>query len=82
MNLELYWNCTSPAPGVVDVEGIVHNTSDGEVRFVELDLVGVNGSRMVSETRAAVDPAVLSLNQTAPFVLRLGTLGSETQLDL
>jgi hypothetical protein len=81
-NLELYWNCTSPAPGIVDVEGIVHNTSSGDVHFVDLDLVGVGSQGVVSEAKASVQPVVLSLNETAPFLLRAQGGGPETQFDL
>ncbi len=81
-NLELYWNCTSSASGVVDVSGIVHNTSDGDVRFVDLNLVGVSGRRVVSEAKTSVQPVVLSLNETAPFLLQVHSGDPGAQFDL
>jgi hypothetical protein len=83
-HLELYWNCSRPGPGVLRFEGVAHQTgSPQEVRFLELELVGVNGAeRSVSQARAALSDILLHTNQTAPFRLDVRTAGSEVRFDL
>ncbi|HTU00498.1 MAG TPA: hypothetical protein VMG58_01730, partial [Candidatus Sulfotelmatobacter sp.] len=55
----------------------------GEVRFLELELVGVNDrDRTVSEARAAVPAIVLRANDVSPFRLELRPAGTEVRYDL
>lgn len=82
-DVEVYWNCTHPEQGTLDMDGLVHNFGGREVRFVELNLVGVGPrGNTVSETTTSLPDIVLHLNQTSPFDLRLRTAGSETRFDL
>ncbi len=82
-DVEVYWNCTRPEQGTLDVDGVVHNFGGRDVRFVELDLVGVDArGHSVSEATTSLPIIVLHLNQTEPFHLRLRTAGSEVRFDL
>ena len=80
----LYWNCIRPAADLLRVEGVAQNPwSPQEVRYLELELVGVNREeRIVSETKGAVPNVFLGTNQTTPFRLDLRTAGGEARFDL
>ena len=80
----LYWNCVSPEPGILRVEGVVQQAgSMQEVRFLELDLIGVDArERSVSQTSTALADFLLRTNQVSPFELGLRTQGTEVRLDL
>jgi hypothetical protein len=80
----LYWNCTRPDPAVVQVSGLAFNPwSDQPIRFLELELVGVDPrERSVSEARAEAPDIQLFTNQSTPFRLDLRTTGTESRLDL
>jgi len=80
----LYWNCSRPATDLLRVDGVAQNPwSSQEVRFLELELVGVDGQdRIVSEAAAAVPDFLLGTNQISPFRLDLRTVGGEVRFDL
>ncbi len=79
----VYWNCTQPEPGVVQVDGVVQNTGGREVWYAEVNLVGADvRDASVSQASGSVPDATLITNQIAPFHLRLRTAGSERRLDL
>lgn len=80
----LYWNCTRPEPGVVRVEGVAQNPwASQEVRFLELEVVGVDArERYVSQASTALPNFLLGTNQISPFHLDLRTVGSEVRFDL
>lgn len=80
----LYWNCTQPEPGVLRLDGVAQNPhSPQEVRFLELDLAGVDAQdRFVSETKGAVRNFLLRLNEISPFQLDLRLAGTEVRFDL
>jgi len=82
-DVEVYWNCTRPEPGLVELDGVVHNIGGRDVRFVELNLVGVDArGHSVSQTTTSLSDVVLTINQTSPFHLRLRTAGTEMRFDL
>lgn len=80
----LYWNCTRPEADLLRVDGVAQNPwSSQEVRFLELELVGVDREdRVVSETKGAVPNILLGTNQISPFRLDLRTVGGEARFDL
>ena len=83
-HVELYWTCSAPAPGVLEVDGIAQNRwAAQEVRFLEFDLVGVNDrDRTVSDARADLPAILLHTNEVSPFRLTLKTAGTEARYDL
>jgi hypothetical protein len=83
-HVAIYWNCERPEPGVLRVQGVAHNPwSQQDVRFLELDLVGVDArERSVSEASTALADYLLRTNQIAPFQLDLKTQGAEVRFDL
>ena len=83
-HVALYWNCERPEPGVLRVQGVAHNPwSQQDVRFLELDLVGVDSrERSVSEASTALADFLLRTNQISPFQLDLKTQGTEVRYDL
>ncbi len=80
----LYWNCSRSEANMLRLDGVAQNPwSPQAVRFLELELVGVNGEdRVVSEAKGEVRDAMLRTNQISPFRLDLRTVGSETRFDL
>lgn len=81
--MEVYWNCTRPEPGLLELDGVVQDVGGRDVRFVKLNLVGVDPrGYSVSQTTASLPDIVLHLNQTSPFHLRLRTAGNEARFDL
>jgi hypothetical protein len=80
----LYWNCTRPAADLLRVDGVAQNPWwPQEVRYLQLELVGVNGEdRIVSETKAALEDVFLGTNEISPFRLELRTAGGEARFDL
>lgn len=79
----VYWNCTQPEPGVVEVDGVVQNVGSPEVRYPELNLVGVDSrNSSVSQASTSLSDAMVTTNQIAPFHLQLHPAGSEQRLDL
>jgi hypothetical protein len=66
------------------VEGVAQNPwASQEVRFLELELVGVDGQeRSVSEAATAVPDFLLRTNEISPFHLDLRTAGTEVRFDL
>ncbi len=80
----LYWNCTRPEPGILQVEGLAFNPwTDQPVRFLEFDLVGVDSrERTVSQVEGEARDFLLGTNQNTPFRLDLRTSGTEIRFDL
>ncbi len=80
----LYWNCTRPESGILRVDGIAHNPwSPQAIRFLELDLVGVDDrDRQVSATSAALPAILLWTNEVSAFRLDLKIAETETRFDL
>jgi hypothetical protein len=80
----LYWNCTRPDPGILQVEGLAYNPwTDQPVRFLEFDLVGVDTrERTISQVAGEAPNFLLRANQSTPFRLDLRTSGAEIRFDL
>ena len=78
----VYWNC-SPGPDEVRVEGVAQNTQGGEIKFLELELVGVDRrDHAVSSTTTALKDIILHTNQTSSFASQLKPAGTEARYDL
>jgi hypothetical protein len=81
--VELFWNCTRPAPDKLLLQGIAANPAQSEVRSLEFILVGVDArGREVSEARDAGPGFILATMQSAPIRLELRTTGKEIRFDL
>ncbi len=82
-DLNVYWNCSQPEPGLVQVDGVVQDRGDRGVKFIELSLVGVNSrDGSVAQAKTSLPDTVLYTNQLSPFRLGLQTVGSEARFDL
>ena len=82
-DVEIYWNCTQPEPGLVEIDGVVQNVGGRDVKFMELNLVGVDSrDYSVSEATTALPEIDLTINETSPFQMRLRAIGSEVRFDL
>lgn len=83
-HVALYWNCTRPEAGTVEVSGLAFNPWSGQpIRFLELEIVGVgSGEGTVSEAGTQAPDIELLTNQSTPFQLTLRTTGAETRFDL
>jgi hypothetical protein len=80
--IELYWRCTGDA-GTLRVDGVAVNRWAGEVRFLELELIGVNAQgRTVTATRGETADILLHTKQSSPFRLDLRIAGTEARHDL
>jgi hypothetical protein len=79
----VYWNCTRPEPGALQVDGVVQNTGGGVVQFAEVELVAVDAQdRTIASVRSAVRDVQIETNQISPFQLGLRTVGAEARSDL
>jgi hypothetical protein len=83
-HVALYWNCTQPEPGLLQLAGRAFNPwSDQPVRFLELELVGVDDrEHTVSGAKAEAADLQIYTNQSTPFQLDLRTAGTEVRFDL
>jgi len=82
-DVDVFWNCTQPESGLVEVDGVVQNTGGRDVKFMELNLVGVDPRNYsVSQATASLPDTVLSTNQISPFRMSFRTVGSEARFDL
>ncbi len=82
--VELFWNCTRPAPDTLLLEGVAFNPWSGaDIRFLEFDLVGVDArGATVTEASAAARDLIFGMMGSTPFQLALRPTGSETRFDL
>ena len=83
-HVELAWTCTQAEPGRLEVRGVARNRGHAEeVRFLELELVGVSAQeRTMSQAGTAVPAIVLRTNEASPFRLELRPVGTEVRYDL
>lgn len=82
-DVELYWNCLPPGPGVLRIEGAVHDWGGREVRFFEIEADGLGGEgRYASTASASLPDAVLEINQVSRFQLSLRDIRGRTRVDL
>jgi len=79
-----YWNCLQPEPDLVRLDGIVANQWNGQpVKFLEWELVGVNGAgRAVSGAKVESKAILLMTNQYTQYQIDLRTSGTEVRFDL
>lgn len=81
-DVTVYWKCVNE-PALVRFEGVVQNTKGGRVKFVELELGGVDQrNRYVSDASTALSDVILYPNQISPFVMQLRPSGGEGRYDL
>jgi hypothetical protein len=82
-DVSVFWNCTQPAPAVLQVDGVVQNIGGGTVRFARVEIVSVDArGRTIASVRADVQDQMLQTNQISPFQLSLRTVGAEARFDL
>ncbi len=82
-DVEIYWNCSQPEPGVVEMHGVVQNVGGRDVKFMELNLVGVGpGDSSVSQATVSLPAIDLGSYGNSPFHLQVRTIGSEARFDL
>ncbi len=82
-DVEIYWNCSRPAPNVLEMDGMVQNVGGRTVHFMKLNLVGVDPRGVtVTQATTSLPDIALWINQTSPFHMRLQTIGSEVRFDL
>jgi hypothetical protein len=80
--VSVYWSCV-PGPGSIRFEGVVQNTKGGRVKFMELELGGVDArNRYVSDATTALPDVILQPSQISPFVIQLRPAGGEIRYDL
>jgi len=80
--VSVYWSCVQ-GPGSVRFEGVVQNTKGGRVKFMELELGGVDArNRYISDAATALADVNLQPSQVAPFVIQLRPAGGEIRYDL
>jgi hypothetical protein len=81
--VELYWSCFEPEPGVLQIEGAARSPGSGEIRFMEIEAVGVDAKgRTVGSVRVPVRDTVMHTNAWSPFYLVAKTTGAEARVDL
>jgi len=83
-HVELYYNCSTPSPGGVRLDGLAFNPwSSQPVRALEFELVGVDArGRSVSEAKAEARDYQVFTSQSTPFQLDLKTVSNEVRFDL
>jgi hypothetical protein len=81
--VHVYWNCTRPDPAVVRFEGVVQNWKGGQVKFMEVELAGVDArGKVVSGGKTALKDIVLYANQISPYAFQVRPAGTEERFDL
>ncbi len=82
-DVEIYWNCSQPEPGLVEMDGVVRNIGGRDVKFMRLNLVGV-GPRdsSVSQGNVSLPDIRLGSYGDSPFRVQVRTIGSEARFDL
>jgi hypothetical protein len=71
-DVELYWNCKESAPGVLQIEGAVHNFGGRTVRFFQIEADGTNAQgQYVSQAVTSLPDIKLEINQVSQFKLTL-----------
>ncbi len=82
-HVEVYWTCSQPEPGVLQVDGVVRSPWTGGIRFADVELVGVDArGYAVASVKAPVRDVLLHTNGSSPFQALLRTTGREARADL
>ncbi len=80
--VSIYWRCAQEGDAV-QVEGVVHNTKGGRVKFMELEIAGADAAgKYVASATVALADVILQTNQISPFSLALRPVGGGLRLDL
>jgi hypothetical protein len=81
--VELYWSCVALQEGMLQIDGAARSPGSGDVRFMEVEAVGVNADgRTVGAVKVPVRDVVMHTNAWTPFYLVLRTTGAEARVDL
>ena len=82
--IEVYYNCSTPSPGIQRVDGWAFNPWNSQpIGNLEFELDGVDARGWaVSETTMIAADYKLFTHQSTPIQLELKTVGSEVRLDL
>ncbi len=80
----LHWNCSRPAPGVVQVAGVANNPYyQTPIQNLGFRLFGVNAQGSdVSLAQGSAQAFLIYMNSPSPFTLDLSTQGTEVRYDL
>jgi len=80
----LYWNCSRPAPGVVQVAGVANNPySPVAIQDLEFRVYGVSAQGgNVSRGRGSAQSYMIYTNEPSPFTIDLKNVGGEARYDM
>ena len=80
----LYWNCSRPAPGVVQVQGVANNPYLGiPLEDLEFRLYGVTAQGYtVTRGRGSAKEYWINTNAPSPFTVSVQTKGAAVKFDL
>jgi hypothetical protein len=82
-HVELYWTCSQPQLGMLQVDGVVRSPWIGGIRFADVEVVGVDAQgHAVAAVKAPVRDVILHTNSSSPFQAVLRTTGREARADL
>jgi hypothetical protein len=80
----LYWNCTRPSPGVVQVQGVANNPwLAAPLEDLEFRLYGVSAQGYtMARARGSAKEYWIQTNAPSPFTLTIQTKGVAVKFDL
>ncbi len=80
----IYWNCSRPSPGVVQVQGVANNPFYPQpIQDLEIRVYGVNTQGgNVSRARGSTQDYLLQMNSPSAFKIDLKTVGGEVRYDI
>jgi len=82
-NVALYWNCSRPETGLVQVAGWANNPYYPQpIKELEFTLYGLDAQgRTVSTSQASAQALQIFTNNPTPFTINLRTRGEETRYE-
>ncbi len=81
--VELFWNCAGGPPAGLEFHGIAYNQwFAGEVRWVDLDLKGVDAQGRTVSQGSAHEIFQIGPLRAAPFQIAMPLTGTEVRFDL
>jgi hypothetical protein len=81
--VQLYWNCERPEPGLLVVAGYAVSPYTSPVQDLKFRLEGVDAGRVpVSQATGAAQTYLIHLMERDPFRVALRTTGTEVRFDL
>ena len=80
----LYWNCSRPSPGVVQVQGVANNPySPTPLEDLEFRLYGMSAQGdTMARARGSAKEYWINTNAPSPFTLTIQTKGVAVRFDL